>query len=288
MPVGLCGVELATSPAGEQLAEPLPGARYAIGVVVALRDDQRGAKRRLGLLWIRHNRMDIAGDVLARTHVLLGSADRTSIVRDIVVDQAADIRPLQQRGVRRAIGEPGPGDAVMQLKISLIGVTKPPVWRRLLVPADIRLDRLHELIQTAMGWCDCHMHVFSVAGVEYGLPDPELDFRDERKTTLDRVLGATGERMRYTYDFGDDWEHEIVVEKLLSAEAGVRYPTCIAGRSRCPPEDCGGAWGYRRLRETLADPRDEEHTEMLEWLGLTAALEFDPTDFDVDEVNAVL
>ncbi len=97
-----------------------------------------------------------------------------------------------------------------------------------------------------------------------------------------------GERIRYTYDFGDDWEHEIVVEKVLVAEPGVRYPVCVAGKGACPPEDCGGVWGYERLREVLADPADEEHGEMLEWLGLQAVAEFDPARFGVEEVNRVL
>jgi hypothetical protein len=182
----------------------------------------------------------------------------------------------------------GPVDFVLQVKISLLGSSKPPVWRRLLVPADIRLDRLHGVIQATMGWEDYHMHVFSDGSCEYGLADPELGHRDERKATLGRLLKREGERIRYTYDFGDDWEHEIVVEKVLAAEPGVRYPVCVAGKGACPPEDCGGVWGYEHLREVLADPADEEHGEMLEWLGLQTAAEFDPARFDVDEVNRAL
>ena len=139
-----------------------------------------------------------------------------------------------------------------------------------------------------MGWEDYHMHVFSDGSCEYGLADPELGHRDERKATLGRLLKGEGERIRYTYDFGDDWEHEIVVEKVLAAEQGVRYPICVAGKGACPPEDCGGVWGYEHLREVLADPTDEEHGEMLEWLGLQTAAEFDQARFDVDEVNRAL
>jgi hypothetical protein len=181
-----------------------------------------------------------------------------------------------------------PGEAVLQLKVTLIGASKPPVWRRLLVPATMRLDRLHNVIQAAMGWKDYHLHVFSAGGVDYGQPDPELGHRDERKTSLDRVLSQPGERMRYTYDFGDDWEHDIVVEKVLAAEPGARYPICVAGKGSCPPEDCGGVWGYASLRETLEDPTHEEHEDMLEWLGLETAAEFDPAAFDADEVNVLL
>lgn len=203
-------------------------------------------------------------------------------------DDTVTLTAPAMAAMRRASGDASPGDAVLQLKISLIGVTKPPVWRRLLVPAGTRLDRLHEIIQASMGWHDCHLHVFSAADAEYGLPDPELDHRDERRTTLDRLIAEPGDRMRYTYDFGGDWEHEILVEKVLSAEPGGRYPACVGGKSRCPPEDCGGAWGYSDLRETLADPGHPEHEAMLEWLGLENGSEFDPAAFDVDEVNAVL
>ncbi len=191
-------------------------------------------------------------------------------------------------GMRRLTGDAAPGDAVLQLKISLLGISDPPVWRRLLVPAGIRLDRLHDLIQAAVGWHGYHMHAFSAGGVDYGIPDPELGFRDERRTPLRRVLAKQGDRVRYTYDFGDGWEHEIIVEKVLDAEPGARYPLCTGGRGARPPEDCGGAWGYAALRATLADPRHAEHDQMLEWLGLDDAGQFDPSAFDVGEVNALL
>jgi Plasmid pRiA4b ORF-3-like protein len=178
--------------------------------------------------------------------------------------------------------------AVLQLKVSLVGASKPPVWRRLLVPGTMRLNRLHGVLQAAMGWQDYHLHAFSAAGVDYGPRDPELDHRDERKTTVDGVIRRPGERMRYVYDFGDGWEHDIVVEEVLAAEPGARYPACLAGRGRCPPEDCGGVWGYADLRETLADPTHEEHADMLEWLGIATAADFDPDAFDPGEVNAQL
>ncbi len=177
---------------------------------------------------------------------------------------------------------------IFKLKIRLLGVTRPPVWRRLLVPADIRLDRLHEVIQAAMGWEDYHMHVFSDGAVEYGCHDPELGHRDERRATLDCLLEKAGDRIRYTYDFGDDWEHEIVLEDVLVADSDALYPICLTGKSACPPEDCGGVWGYGHLRAALADPADEQHQDMLEWLGLETGSEFDPTSFDIDEINESL
>ncbi len=202
--------------------------------------------------------------------------------------QSAELTALGLWGMRRELGVPEPGAAVLQVKISLDGISRPPVWRRLLVPADIRLDRLHEVIQAAMGWENYHMHVFSDGAREYGRPDPELSFRDERKATLRDLASKEGDRIRYTYDFGDDWEHDIVVEKRLAAEPGVRYPVCVAGRGACPPEDCGGVWGYEHLREVLADPDDEEHQDLLEWMGLDEGADFDPARFDLAEVNEAL
>lgn len=186
------------------------------------------------------------------------------------------------------------GKSVLQLKVSLVGASDPPVWRRVLVPARMRLDRLHDVIQAAMGWEDYHLHAFTAGDVDYGPPDPdgppdpELGHRDERRTAVGDVIGERRDRMRYVYDFGDHWRHDVVVEKVLTAEPGSRYPLCLTGNGRCPPEDCGGVRGYAELRETLADPTHEDHAQMLEWLGIETAAQFDPHAFDADEVNAVL
>jgi hypothetical protein len=177
---------------------------------------------------------------------------------------------------------------ILQVKIRLLGVSKPPVWRRLLVSGEIRLDHLHGVIQAAMGWYDYHMHVFSTDSGEYGVLDPELGFLDERRTTLSRLLDQPGDRIRYTYDFGDDWEHEIVLEKVLEALPEQLYPTCVAGKGACPPEDCGSAGGYARLQEVLADPFDAEHASMLAWLELESASDFDAAAFAVESVNESL
>jgi Plasmid pRiA4b ORF-3-like protein len=178
-------------------------------------------------------------------------------------------------------------EEILQLKISLVGVSKPPVWRRVLVPETMRLNRLHDVIQVAMGWHDGHLHAFEAGGVDYGPPDPELGHVDERRTSVADLLSRPGDQMRYVYDFGDYWQHDVVVEKVLAAEPDACYPVCLTGKGRCPPEDCGGVWGYADLRETLADPRNEEHADILEWLGLDSAEEFDPTAFDVHDVYVV-
>jgi len=196
------------------------------------------------------------------------------------VTAVTGIRPPAARSAR-------PTGDIYQLKITLRDVTHPPVWRRIAVPAGLTLDLLHDVIQEAMGWEDDHMHVFSTPRREYGIPDSDLGHTDERKVTLAEVLTRPGAKMRYTYDFGDDWEHDIVLEKLLPPDPAAEL-SCLAGKGACPPEDCGGAWGYASLKETLADPDHEEHEDLLDWLGLDRAADFDPAQFRLDDVNARL
>ena len=180
---------------------------------------------------------------------------------------------------------PGRTGSRYQIKVQLRGVTKPPVWRRLEVPADVGLDRLHEVIQAAMGWENCHMHAFSDAGNEYGRPDRELGHHDERTVRLSQILAGVGDRIGYTYDFGDDWEHDIILEKILAADAGATGTVCTAGKGACPPEDCGGVWAYQELKATLADPDADQHDTMLEWLDLASGSDFDPHTFSIADVN---
>lgn len=179
----------------------------------------------------------------------------------------------------------GSTGVVVQIKVKLRGVSKPPVWRRLQLRADTRVDRLHEAIEAASGWQGHHMHVFSRGPDEFGVPDPEFGFIDERAVSLGQLIGAVGDRLGYTYDFGDDWEHEIVVEDLLDADPDARYPILLAAKGACPPEDCGGPWGYAELKEILADPTHEQHQEMLDWLGLDDASGFDPSAVAADDLE---
>lgn len=175
--------------------------------------------------------------------------------------------------------------AVYQIKVQLIGVTKPPVWRRLQVSADLSLDQLHDVIQAAMGWYDCHLHMFSDGWNEYGIAEPELGHLDERKVYLSQVLAGVGDKLRYTYDFGDNWEHDVTLEKILSDSAGLAGSVCTAGKGACPPEDCGGVWAYGELKASLADPEAEDHEDLLEWLGLASGDDFDAKEFSVEEAN---
>jgi hypothetical protein len=175
--------------------------------------------------------------------------------------------------------------AILQLKVTLRG-SRPPIWRRVLVPADVTLAQLHEILQLAMGWTDSHLHQFVARGVCYGSPDPDfgIDRKDERRVRLGNVLSVPKVRMVYEYDFGDGWEHEVVVEKVLPPEPGGRYPWVVAGKRACPPEDCGGVFGYEQLLEALRNPAHPEHEDMMEWTGG----ELDPEAFDPEEVNLVL
>lgn len=148
------------------------------------------------------------------------------------------------------------------------------------------LARLHDVIQMAMGWDDYHLHEFEIGGVRYGINDGEgwgPPPKDERRARLHHVA-PVGTTVAYQYDFGDCWDHDIEVEAVLPAEAGQRYPVCLAGEGACPPEDCGGTWGFAELLEVLADPDHEEHERMLQWVGGA----FDPEHFDLAAVNETL
>lgn len=177
--------------------------------------------------------------------------------------------------------------AVHRIKVTLRG-SRPPIWRRLEVPAHITLARMHDVIQIAFGWDGYHMWVFEDPADRYGgygVADRELEIRSADAKRLDQVTPHAGDRLRYTYDFGDGWEHDILVEAVTGPEPGVAYPRCLTGRRACPPEDCGGIWGYQELIEILGDPSHEEHDERLEWLGLGSAGDFDPAAFDAAEMN---
>jgi pRiA4b ORF-3-like protein len=206
-------------------------------------------------------------------------------------DQVEDVHTfldlLRRRTALLSGTTKSPTSAVYRIKITLRG-SKPPIWRRLEVPSGTTLHRLHGLIQDAFGWQDYHMWVFETAQGDYGVADPELGHRSAASKKLSDVAPRAGDRITYTYDFGDNWEHQILVEDVLTAEPGVKYPRAVAGRRAGPPEDCGGIWGYQELCETLANPEHEEHASMVEWLGLDSAADFDPAAFDLDAVNKAL
>ena len=173
---------------------------------------------------------------------------------------------------------------IFQLKITLKHI-RPLIWRRIQVPADIKLGRLHDILQATMGWEDCHLHQFITGDIRYGIPDPEFpdDTRNETHVRLNNIVNS-GDTLTYEYDFGDSWQHEIKIEKILTPEQNQRYPVCLAGKRACPPEDCGGFPGYQRLLRILRNPKHKEYEDMLDWIGG----DFDPEAFDLVEINKTL
>jgi hypothetical protein len=143
----------------------------------------------------------------------------------------------------------------------------------------------------AMGWDGGHLHVFTDGCAQYGTPDGDLDWADEDDFALTDAFFEPGDQLRYTYDLGDGWDHDIKLEKVLPPAAdppATAVPACLAGKGACPPEDCGGPWGYASLKETIADPAAEEHENLLDWLGLDDPSDFDPAAFDLASANARL
>lgn len=178
--------------------------------------------------------------------------------------------------------------SIYQIKITL-QECKPPIWRRIQVIGDTTLYQLHEIIQVAMGWENCHLHQFTMENTYYGKPAKSymgvgVDVKNENTAKLRRVV--TGEKFKflYEYDFGDSWIHTVLVEKVIVPEPGVKYPICLAGKRACPPEDCGGVWRYAEMMQIREQPNHAEYEDALEWLGS----DFDPEPFSVDAVNVEL
>lgn len=204
-------------------------------------------------------------------------------------------------------------EQIYELKITLKN-SKPSIWRKVAVSGDTRLDVLHEIIQIVMGWTNSHLHQFIVQdqrpkpdadeicslartnqwdklatrmqrGRYFSHPEAELDnAEDESKVKLSELAPAVKSKFVYEYDFGDGWDHSIEVIKINAPVEGVKYPVCLAGKLACPPDDCGGIWGYYDMLEVLKDPKHERYEELSEWIGN----DFDPERFDIDEINAAL
>lgn len=193
--------------------------------------------------------------------------------------------PLKQHPRHTVQGAGRGAGALLQFKITLTGI-RPPIWRRVLVPEGLSLSGLHDVIQEVMGWTDSHLHDFHWREERFSIPDPEFDEErvvDERTVTLKELGLSIKDRLEYMYDFGDGWEHVLTLEKVL--EAGEHQtPVCLNGARSCPPEDCGGIWGYENLLETLKDPTHKEYEEWKTWLPE----DFDPEQFDLAEVNSGL
>jgi hypothetical protein len=178
---------------------------------------------------------------------------------------------------------------IYQLKISLPYI-EPPIWRQLEVPGSMTFYDLHDAIQIAMGWEDCHLWMFNLDKTEIS-PEPEqFNFpgrpraRAAEATTLETMLAGRKVKFRYEYDMGDSWTHDIKVTRVFAPEPDLQYPRCTGGERAGPPEDCGGFPGYMNLLEVMANPKHPEHDEMIEWIGE----KWNPEFFDLDAVNRVL
>ncbi len=227
---------------------------------------------------------EVAGILMAVAEAFVDAEPKQQIGLLLVVKKLIDC--LQQNIVEPI--EPAKGKKakavglVYQFKITLLE-SQPPIWRRIQVK-DCTLDDFHEHIQTAMGWTNSHLHQFRLGKQLYADPllmeedFEEMDCRDSTRTKLSAILPKTGKRFRfiYEYDFGDSWDHEVLFEGCVQAEPGCQYPLCLEGKRACPPEDVGGVPGYAEFLETIRNPDNEQHDDMLEWVGG----KFDPEAFD--------
>jgi len=231
---------------------------------------------------------EVAGMAMALAETLPDGDEMKQVVtlfvtRHLMEHLQLAFGPAQPKGkAPKPSKQKPPTGQVFQFKIMLKDV-EPPIWRRIQTK-DCTLDKLHEHIQTAMGWTNSHLHQFKIDGVIYG--DPQLLYEgwegeippvNSLRTKLSKIIPKDGKRFHfeYEYDFGDGWEHEILFEGFLSAEKGARYPLCLEGERACPPEDVGGIYGYPEYLEAVSNPKHKRHKEFIRWNGL-----FDPEKFD--------
>lgn len=172
------------------------------------------------------------------------------------------------------------------LRVELLGI-EPLIWRRLRVASSTSLKQLHDILQQVMGWQDSHLHEFRADELLIGMmdiDDPPENLQDENAWTLGQVLATGVSEFDYHYDFGDDWEHRLIVEPATRGGAGGPSPLCLAGENACPPEDVGGPPGYAVFLQALADPKHEDHARYLQWIGGI----WDPKGFDLNRINREL
>lgn len=207
--------------------------------------------------------------------------------KPVLTKPSTAAKPAAKRTASKRARAAAP-DTVYQIKVMLEYI-EPVIWRRLLVPADITLSRLHSILQIAFGWTNSHMHHFFDKEQEFFSPKVMAndDFggppaRDTAQTRLADVMKKPRDALRYEYDFGDSWLHYIQLEKILADAGDTPVPSCIAGENAGPPDDCGGPPGYQHLMAVMANPKHPEFEEMAEWVRQP----FDPRRFDTARVNA--
>ena len=181
---------------------------------------------------------------------------------------------------------------IFQFKITLKNIN-PTIWRRIQVPSKYSFWDLHVAIQDSMGWFDCHLHAFRLKRphgrkmLEIGIPSDDFDdikILPDWDENIANYFIEPGKTAEYEYDFGDSWHHEILFEGILLKEKNTKYPVCLAGKRACPPEDCGGVWGYENLLKILRDPKKEEYESMVEWLSGWYG-KYDPERFDNKKIK---
>jgi len=221
--------------------------------------------------------------------VYVGREDIDLLITSLLqqIGESPRRRTPKKERTKTSIAKSKEPSSIYQIKVTLKD-SRPSIWRRIQAPGDISLSRLHAVLQIVMGWTNSHLHQFKAGGRYYGEPDPEftdmIEVVDERQVRLDQIAPHAKSHFVYEYDFGDSWEHELVVEEILPVEQGVQYPRCMDGKRACPPDDVGGVWGYQDFLEAIRDPHNPEHEDMVEWIGG----EFDPEAFDLRGVNGAL
>lgn len=248
-----------------------PAAKRALAVIVLTSTHERELHRRMSTL-SHEQQLEVMLAAQEWLRALQGGG-----TADARPPRERRPRPRRQAGKQPVESQP----RVCRLKITLRHI-RPQIWRRIEVRDDITLARLHRVLQVALGWTDSHLHEFRVGNTRYGVPDREWpdDTVSEKKITLRALIDRGVKRFQYHYDFGDDWQHEIVIERTNEPEPAADYPRCLTGKRACPPEDCGGPYGYQELLQTLANPNHPDHGDMRSWAG-----DFDSETFALDVVN---
>lgn len=272
--------------------EPFPLAENERAIVISLPALPAKLKKKLAKKVGSFTVAEVASMVLAAAESFVDAEPHQQVALLLVAKKLMDClqASIVMPGTVTRATKPKPTGTVYQFKITL-QESQPPIWRRIQVE-DGTLDKLHEHIQTAMGWTNSHLHHFRMGKQLYGDPDlmqenfEEMEYKDSTATQVSDILPKTGKRFRfqYEYDFGDSWHHEVLFEGNVKPDSKVKYPLCLEGARACPPEDCGGIWGYADFIEAIQNPDNERHEELLEWIGGS----FDPEAFDAAKATKAM